>query len=99
MSSHLVPGDQAFHEDKQLMADLTTLNGQLSRYVLRQLDADAGRVRPTSHDDEQALAETMATLARKVQERANQRAASGTPPLSEGDARLRRLTNGRPSEH
>jgi hypothetical protein len=98
MSSQLMPGDREFHEDKQLVADLTTLNGQISRYVLRQLDADAGRVSPASTEDERALSETLAVLAGKVQQRADRRAASGAQSTLEGEATLRRLTAGRPSE-
>ncbi len=98
MSSDLVPGDEGFHDDKQLMADLSALNGLLSRYVLRQLDADAERIRPTSIADERALAEIMAALANKVQERANRRAGTDTTPALEGDAILRRLTSGQPTE-
>jgi hypothetical protein len=99
MSDHLVPSDQAFHDDKQLMADLTALNGQLSRYVLRQLDADAGRIGPTSVADERALADTMAALASQVRERAERRAnTSDTTPTIEGEAMVQRLTRDRPSE-
>jgi hypothetical protein len=98
MSSHLVPGDHAFYDDKQLIADLSALNGRLSRYVLRHLDADAKRNAPPSPDDERVLAETMATLAGKVQKRADGRTRSDRPAELEGDAKLRRLGNGRPSE-
>jgi hypothetical protein len=79
MNGKLVPGDHAFHDDKQLIADLTALTGQLSRYVLRHLDADAGRVVPTSPDDEHVLAEAMSTLASKVRERADRYAAASAP--------------------
>jgi len=98
MSSNLVPGDEAFHDDKQLMADLATLNEQLSRYMVRYLAADALRADPISVTEEQRLAESMAALASKVQERAGRRAEPDAPPALEGETTLRRLTNGRPSE-
>jgi hypothetical protein len=98
LSSHLVPGDHAFHDDKQLIADLAELNEQLSRYMLRYLAADALQAEPLGAAEERALAEVMTDLARKVQERANQRASSDTPPEFEGEAMLRQLTSGRPSE-
>jgi hypothetical protein len=98
MSSHLAPGDHAFHDDKQLMADLSALNGQISRYVVGYLDADAHRTTPPSPDDERALVETMATLASRVQERADRRTPSDRPAELEGGAALRRLTSGRPTE-
>lgn len=39
----LVLGGETFHDDKQLIAELTDLNDRISRYVLRHLDAEAGR--------------------------------------------------------
>lgn len=98
MSSHPVPGDQAFHDDKQLMADLSALGERLSRYVLRHLDADAGRGQPVSVTDEQAFAEALRAMADRVQDRANRRTTPGASSTLEGDARLRGLTEGRPSE-
>jgi hypothetical protein len=98
MNSHLVPGDQAFPDDQQLMADLSALNGQISRYVVRYLDADAQRTTPASPDDERVLAETMAALARQVQARADRRTPSSRPAELDGGATRRQLTNGRPSE-
>lgn len=98
MSDALVPGDQAFPDDKQLIADLATLNGQLSRYVLRMLDADAKRVQSVNVPDERRFAQTLRTMADRLEERADRRAAPDTSSALEGDATLRRLTNGRPSE-
>lgn len=97
MSGHLVPGDHAFHEDKQLVADLATLNEQLSRYMVRYLAADALRADAISVTEERRLAQTMAALASKVHERANRRAVLNAPTL-EGDAALRHQISGRPSE-
>lgn len=98
MSSHLVPDDQAFHDDKQLMADAAALNEQLSRYVLRMLDADARRAEPVSVAEERQFAQALCTMADRLEHRADRRAASDTPSVLEGDATLRRLTNARPSE-
>lgn len=98
MNGHLAPGDQAFHADKQLMADLAKINEQLSRYVLRMLDADARRVEPVRVADELRFAQTLRTVADRLEARADRRAASDAPSALEGEATLRQLTNGRPSE-
>lgn len=98
MSGHLIPGDQTFPEDKQVIADLAALNERLSRYVLRYLAADALQADPISAAEERGLAEAMTALASKVRGRADRRTASDTPPALGSDATLRRLTNGRPSE-
>jgi hypothetical protein len=71
--SHLMPGDLAYHDDKQLIADLTTLNGQISRYVLRHLDAEAKRAVPTSPDDDRALGLHLVRFGTAVLERAERR--------------------------
>lgn len=84
MSSHLVPGDQAYHDDNQLVADLAALNEQLSRYVVRMLDADARRTEPISVADERRFAQRLCTMAGRVEQRADRRAASDTPSLLEG---------------
>lgn len=83
MSSHLVPGDQAFHDDKELVADLAALNEQLSRYVMRMLDVDARRAEPVSVADERRFAQTLCTMADRVEQRADRRSASATPPVLE----------------
>jgi hypothetical protein len=98
MSSHLTPGDHAFHNDKQLIADLAALNEQLSRYVLRMLDADADRVQPVNVAEERRFAASLRAMADRLQTRADLRADSDTPPMPEGDATLRRLTHDRPSD-
>jgi hypothetical protein len=95
MSSHLVPGDQAFHDDKQLVADLAALNEQLSRYVVRMLDVDARRAEPVSVDDERRFAQTLCTMADRVEQRADRRSASVTPSVLEGEATMRRPTDAR----
>jgi hypothetical protein len=81
MNNHLLPTDQDWPEDKALIAELSRLNGQVAQYVLRHLDADAGRAAPVSIDDETALAEHMTVLAAALQARVDRRAASGEQPL------------------
>ncbi|HEV2777870.1 MAG TPA: hypothetical protein VGX25_00560 [Actinophytocola sp.] len=77
------------------MHDLTVVNGQLSRYVLNYLDADAGQVDPVGASEEWAMAEKLIALARRMQARAKRRAALGESPLSvEGATTPRQLTNG-----
>ncbi len=98
MSGYLVPGDEGFYDDNQFMADLAALNGQLSRYVLRLLDADAKQAEPVSASDEWAFAETLQAMADRLQQRAERRAAPDTPPALEENPTLRRSSNGRPSE-
>jgi hypothetical protein len=53
--SGLVPGEHGFHDKKQLIADLVSLNERLSRYVLRYLATDALQAESISADDERAL--------------------------------------------
>jgi hypothetical protein len=71
--SHLVPGDHTYHDDKGLIADLTALNGQISRYVLRHLDSEAERAVPTSPDDERTLGLQLVRLGTGVLGRAERR--------------------------
>lgn len=68
-----MPGDHAYHDDKGLIADLTALNGQISRYVLRHLDAEAERAVPTSPDDERVLGLQLVRLGAAVLGRAERR--------------------------
>lgn len=99
MNSHLVLGDQEFYDDKQLAADLATINQQLSRYVLRMLDADAGRISPIGVADELRFAQMLRVMADRLEARADRRPASSAPSALERRATLRQqLTNGRPSE-
>lgn len=67
---HLVPGDGAYHNDKRLIADLTSLNGQVSRYVLRHLDVDAGRAVSSTSEDELVLGQRLVRLGEALQTRA-----------------------------
>lgn len=70
-----IPGpDPCAHEDGLLMHDLTVVNTMIGRYVLRFLDADAGRREPVSVADELALAERLANAAEALAARVARRA-------------------------
>lgn len=88
MSGSLLPDDHEFRDDKELMADLATLNEQVRRYVLRMLDVDAKRTEPVSAADERRFAQELRTLADRLEARADRRAASDAPSVIKGDATL-----------
>jgi hypothetical protein len=99
MTGYLMAGDHGFRDDKQLIADLAALNEQLSRYVLRMLDADASRAEPVSVTDERTFAQTLHAMAAQLEERADRRTASCTAPApDEGNPARRQSTHDRPSE-
>lgn len=78
------PPDDAAHQGGMLVAELTQVNTLIGRYVLRFLDADAGRAEPLSTDDERALADRVTRAAEALRTRAARRAlASNPPPLVE----------------
>jgi hypothetical protein len=69
-----IPGpDDAAHNDGLLMHELTVVNSQLGRYVLRYLDADAGQAEPINPSDERALADRLARAAEAIRNRAASR--------------------------
>jgi hypothetical protein len=74
------PPDEAAHEDNVLMAAITNVNTQLGRYVLRFLDADAGRDKPLSPHDERALADSVTAIAEGLRARADRRQRHGETP-------------------
>lgn len=73
------PRDEAAHLDNLLIAEVTSVNTQLGRYVLRFLDADAGRSEPLSVANEQALADRVTALADGLRARAGRRDRHGEP--------------------
>lgn len=77
--SRIPPPDEAAHQDGVLMAEVTSLNTLLGRYVLRFIDADTGRAEPVSTADEHALAQQVAQLAAGIQARAKRRERPGDP--------------------
>jgi len=71
--------DNAAHDDGLLMHDLTVLNTMIGRYVLRFLDADAGRREPVPVADELALAERLTNVAKAIAARIARRAKDERP--------------------
>jgi hypothetical protein len=65
--------DDAAHDDGLLMHELTVVNSLLGRYVLRFLDADAGRAEPVSPADERQLADRLTRAADAIRARATRR--------------------------
>jgi hypothetical protein len=86
-SGYLLPSDAGWTEDKVLVADLSHLNSEVGRYVLRQLDVDAGRAEPVSTAYEDDFGQRLITAGERLRYRAVQREvqASGTGPVIEGE--------------
>lgn len=78
MNGHLLPSDTSWPDDNVLMAELSHLNTQVTRYILRYLDADAGRAEPISVDDEHTLGLKLAELGDVLQRRAARREATAS---------------------
>lgn len=69
-----VPGpDDAAHDDGLLMHELTVVNRLLGQYVLRFLDADAGRTEHIPTTVEHALADRLTAAADGIRTRAKRR--------------------------
>ncbi|HEU5469233.1 MAG TPA: hypothetical protein VFV67_01160 [Actinophytocola sp.] len=64
-----------WHDELVLMAELSSVNNQIARYVLRLLDADAGRREPVSTLDEGMLGSRLVDLGHALQDHAAERAA------------------------
>jgi hypothetical protein len=60
----------AWREESKFIAELASLNAGIGRYVLRYLDADAGRTQPATPQDEQALGERLVALGQAMQTKA-----------------------------
>lgn len=58
------------HDGSVLMADLSEVNRKIARYILANLDADAGRREPWSRAAQLELADALAEAGRKVREHA-----------------------------
>lgn len=96
-SMNLPPPDEAARQERVFMAEIGKLNEQIGHYILRYLDADAGRAEPLSVTEERALADILTALGSKVRMRADRRVS--TPPAAiEGTAALRQLPSGRSSD-
>lgn len=64
------------HEDGLLMHELTVVNTMIARYIVRFLDADAGRATPVSITDEHTFADRLTHAAEAIRARAIRRAQS-----------------------
>jgi hypothetical protein len=64
-----------WHDELVLVAELSSVNNQIARYVLRLLDADAGRREQVAVADECALGGRLVDLGYALQNRAVHRAA------------------------
>jgi hypothetical protein len=64
-----------WHDELVLMAELSSVNNQIARFVLRLLDADAGRAEQVSMADEGILGVRLVDLGYALQHRAVYRAA------------------------
>src|SRR5687767_5654562 len=67
-----------WHDELVLMAELSSVNNQIARFVLRLLDADAGRREQVSVADEGTLGVRLVDLGYALQDRAVFR-ATGRP--------------------
>lgn len=67
------PSDRTVDPDEPLMRELTVINAQLVRYVLRLLDAGAGQADAVSIADELALADSVAAAGDAIRARAQRR--------------------------
>ncbi|HEX2130141.1 MAG TPA: hypothetical protein VHH15_01180, partial [Actinophytocola sp.] len=67
--------DPDWHDELVLVAELSSVNNQIARYVLRLLDADAGRREQVGAADECALGGRLVDLGYALQNRAVHRAA------------------------
>jgi hypothetical protein len=95
-----------WHDELVLMAELSSVNNQIARFVLRLLDADAGRAEQVSVSDEGILGVRLVDLGYALQHRAVYRAAvlenGGMPievpgaPRQIGPSREMTRTGGKP---
>lgn len=76
----------SWHDELALSAGLATVNRKISGYLLRGLDADAGRIPPTSATDEYALGARLVELGQALQARAFHRATHTENVIIDGDA-------------
>ncbi|HEV7650563.1 MAG TPA: hypothetical protein VGP26_20635 [Actinophytocola sp.] len=69
----LPPPDDAAYQDSVLMSELAEVNTLIARYIVRFLDADAGRAEPISIEDERALADRAANAIDSLRARTRRR--------------------------
>lgn len=90
--------DPDWHDELVLVAELSSVNNQIARFVLRLLDADAGRRQQISVVDEAHLAGRLVDLGHALQDRANRRTTApdnGGPPLEVPGSTRRQIEPGR----
>ncbi|MPZ80889.1 MAG: hypothetical protein GEV28_11015 [Actinophytocola sp.] len=73
MQGSIPPPDEAAHQDSVLIAELAEINTLIGRYILRFLDADAGRTEPISPEDERALVDRATRAIDILRARADRR--------------------------
>lgn len=74
-------GGAQWRAELELIGKLSTLNQDIARYVVRSLDADAGRTQPTSPADEAALGVRLVEVGTVLQDRARDRQATIVGPI------------------
>ena len=70
-----------WREELMLIGDLATAQKQISAYIFRALNADAGRDEPTAPAHEHALGTCLVDLGSELQARATSRATSTQGPI------------------
>lgn len=73
MPGSIPPPDEGAHQDSVLIAELAEINTLIGRYILRFLDADAGRTEPINPEDERALVERATKAINTLRTRAERR--------------------------
>jgi len=77
---------RTWHDENVLHAALSAINADIGRYILRALDADAGRKEPTPPSDERDLGRRLRLLGDALTRRADERDAATGHPVLEGGA-------------
>jgi hypothetical protein len=67
-----------WHDELVLVAELASVNNQIARFVLRLLDADAGRRDQVAAGDEYSLGGRLVDLGHALQNRAAYRGEANT---------------------
>jgi len=80
MNSIPLPEDIA-HEDSVFAAELSSVNYEIARYLVRMMDDDAGRTPSLSVEGERALATRITRVGQSMQARADQRELTEIPDL------------------
>jgi hypothetical protein len=87
-----------WHDELVLMAEMSSVNNHIARFVLRLLDADAGYQEQVSVADETYLAGRLVDLGHALQDRATRRAPrpdAGGPAIEVPGSLRRQLEPGR----